>query len=86
MQTLAAAYGTVVCSKTAQMLERDAETFLHPTVPGFRRTLIAPNDAMVERAAQMKGLKPADRKDFRFISYVDGQQKLWRTTGMPDEA
>lgn len=85
MQTLAAAYGTVVCSKTAQMLERDAATFLHPDVPELRRALIAPNHAMIERASQMKGLKPADRSDFRFLSYVDDQQRLWRTTGMPDE-
>jgi len=86
IQTLASGYGTVVCSATARMLERSPDQFLHPSVPGFRRSLISPPNAILERAAQLKGLRSADRTDFRYLSYIDGQAQLWGVTGIPDEA
>jgi len=84
MQTLAAGYGTVVCSTTAGMLEHDADNFLYPTVFGFRRQLHFPSETLVKRAASMKGLRAVDRTDFRYLCFADGQSRLWRGSGMTE--
>jgi hypothetical protein len=34
---------------------------------------------MLDRAAVTKGLKPVDREEFRHLSFVDGEDWLWRT-------
>jgi hypothetical protein len=34
---------------------------------------------MLDRAAVTKGLKPTDREGFRHLSFVDGEEWLWRT-------
>ncbi len=79
MQTLAAGFGTAVCFSTAQVLQRQPNRYLQTLVPGSGRRLLEPQPEMVERAAVIKGLKPADRTGFRYLSFVDGQEWLWQT-------
>lgn len=79
MQTLAAGFGTTVCSSTTQVLQGQPDRYLRNLVPGFGRRLLEPQPEMVKRAAVIKGLKPADRTGFRYMSFVDGQEWLWQT-------
>jgi class 3 adenylate cyclase len=76
MQTLASGYGTVVCSSTVRMLEGDPRRFLQAK-SGHCRRLIAPDPEVVERAAITKGLKPEDRLQFRYLSFVDDAGLPW---------
>lgn len=82
MQTLASGFGTALCASTADALQRDPERYLHTLLPGFGRRLLAPPQDMLERAAVTKGLKPADREGFRHLSFVDGEEWLWRTSSV----
>jgi class 3 adenylate cyclase len=79
MQTLASGFGTALCASTAEALQRDPERYLRTLLPGFGRRLLAPPQDMLDRAAVTKGLKPADREGFRHLSFVDGEEWLWRT-------
>jgi class 3 adenylate cyclase len=86
MQILAAGYGTVVCSTTARKLQEDPNGFLFPNSPGFRRTLLKPPESQLRIAAYMNGLRSDDRSGFRYLSFSDAQQQLWKTEGVPDGA
>ena len=79
MQTLASGFGTAVCFSTAHVLQGHPDRYLRTLVPGFGRRLIEPPMEMVKRASVTKGLKPADRTGFRYLSFVDGQEWLWQT-------
>ncbi|MFU8821819.1 MAG: adenylate/guanylate cyclase domain-containing protein [Gammaproteobacteria bacterium] len=79
MQTLASGFGTALCASTAEALQRDPERYLRTLLPGFGRKLLTPPQDMLERAAVTKGLKPADREGFRHLSFVDGEEWVWRT-------
>ena len=79
MQTLASGFGTAVCFSTAHVMQGHPDRYLRALAPGFGRRLLAPPKEMVERAAVIKGLKPADRTGFRYLSFVDGQEWLWQT-------
>jgi class 3 adenylate cyclase len=76
MQTLASGYGTVVCSSTVRLLEGNSRRFLRAK-SGHRRRLIAPDADVIERATIIKGLKPEDRLQFRYLSYVDDAGLPW---------
>ena len=82
MQTLASGFGTAVCASTATALQADPERYLGTLSAGCGRRLIAPPPDMLERAAVTKGLKPADREGFRHLSFVDGEEWLWRTSNV----
>lgn len=79
MQTLASGFGTAVCFSTAHVIQGHPDRYLRTTVPGFGRQLLEPSPEMMRRAAITKGLKPADRTGFRFLSFVEGQEWLWQT-------
>jgi class 3 adenylate cyclase len=79
MQTLASGFGTALCASTVVALQRDPERYLRTLLPGFGRRLLTPPQDMLARAAVTKGLKPADREGFRHLSFVDGEEWLWRT-------
>jgi|GEM_PF-1300876 len=79
MQTLASGFGTALCASTVVALQADRERYLRTLLPGFGRRLVEPPQDMLDRAAVTKGLKPADREGFRHLSFVDGDEWLWRT-------
>ena len=79
MQTLAAGFGTAVCFSTAKVLQGHPDRYLRTLAPGIGRRLLSPPQEMVARAASTKGLKPADRTGFKYLSFVDGQEWLWQT-------
>jgi class 3 adenylate cyclase len=79
MQTLASGFGTALCASTVVALQRDPERYLRTLLPGFGRRLLTPPQDMLARAAVTKGLKPADREGFRHLSFVNGEEWLWRT-------
>jgi adenylate cyclase len=79
MQTLASGFGTALCASTVVALQGDTERYLRSLLPGFGRRLLTPPQDMLDRAAVTKGLKPADREGFRHLSFVDGEEWLWRT-------
>lgn len=79
MQTLASGFGTAVCSSTAQVIGSRPDRYLQTLAPGFGRRLLEPSADMMQRAAVTKGLKPADRTGFRYLSFVAGQEWLWQT-------
>lgn len=85
MQTLAAGYGTVVCSTTVNRLRGKPEGFLYPNTAGLRRSLIPPNEESLKKASGMKGLRPEDRTGFRYLSFIDSQELLWKVSGIPDD-
>lgn len=76
MQTLASGYSTVVCSNTVRLLEGDPGRFLEAK-PGQGRRLVPPERDMIDRAALTKGLKPEDRRQFRYLSFVEGAHLPW---------
>lgn len=82
MQTLASGFGTAVCCSTAHVLQRQPDRYLRTSMPGSGRVLLDPPQDMIDRAAVTKGLKPADRTGFRYLSFVDGQEWLWQTPGV----
>lgn len=86
MQALAAGYGTVMCSTAVKKIQRDPKQFLYPNTPAFRRSLILPSDGSLKKAANMKGLRSEDRSGFTYLSFVDSQERLWRTNGIPSDA
>lgn len=79
MQTLASGFGTAVCFSTAHVLQGHPERYLRALAAGFGRKLLEPPEDMMLRASVTKGLKPADRTGFKYLSFVDGQEWLWQT-------
>jgi class 3 adenylate cyclase len=79
MQTLASGFGTVVCASTAAVLQGAPDRFLGALAPGFGRRLVAPPQEMIARAAETKGLKSADRAGFQYLTFVNGEEWVWRT-------
>jgi len=79
MQTLASGFGTAVCASTVVALQADPERYLGSLMPSCSRRLLTPPQDMLDRAAVTKGLKPADREGFRHLSFVNGEEWLWRT-------
>jgi class 3 adenylate cyclase len=82
MQTLASGFGTALCASTVAALQGNPERYLRTLMPGFGRRLLTPPQDMLDRAAVTKGLKPADREGFRHLSFVDGEEWLWRTSSV----
>lgn len=78
MQTLATAYGTVLSADAVDLVS--SADWPHTD---YKRFLLPPNDAALEKAAGMKGLKDKDRKDFRYLIFGAGYSALWKVTGMP---
>jgi class 3 adenylate cyclase len=65
LQSLADAFGTVVCSESALLMAR---------TPGMgfaslSGELVLPDDRAFRRAKSMKGLKPEDKEGFRFVRF-----------------
>jgi hypothetical protein len=68
-----------LCASTVDALQADPDRYLCTLLPGFGRRLLTPPQDMLDRAAVTKGLKPVDRAEFRHLSFVDGEDWLWRT-------
>lgn len=56
---------------------------LYQDEPAFRRSLLAPNAAVLAKTVGMKGLRDRDRTCFQCLTFDDGIRKLWNTTGIP---
>ena len=82
MQTLASGFGTALCASTVAAMQSDPERYLGTLSPGCGRRLLTPPQDMLARAAVTKGLKPTDREGFRHLSFVDGEEWLWRTSNV----
>ena len=78
MQTLAAAYGTVLSSSAVDLLSS-------PDWPhsAYQQDLFPPSDVALRRAANMKGLREKDRTDFKHLVFGGGYASLWKVTGIP---
>lgn len=63
LQSLAEAYGTVVCARAAARCNSG--------VGIFDLALAMPDPTTLARAQLMKGLKPEDREEFRFVSFPE---------------
>jgi class 3 adenylate cyclase len=83
MQTLANAYGTVLCSGASDVIEADNRALLYDGVPAFTRVLLPPSQGALERAASMKGLRERDRSGFKYLVFDSARAKLWQVTGIP---
>lgn len=81
MQSLAAGYGTVVCSRTTELLKSSG--LLYPEVPGFRRSLKSPPKFMTKVARNKKGLRDHDVSGFRYLTFIGRQSELWNVSGIP---
>lgn len=82
-QTLASAYGTVVCSNTVALIESHNRELLYDDTPAFQRKLLPPNQQALEKAARMKGLRNTDRSGFKYLVFCTGVSRLWGVIGMP---
>ena len=71
MQSLSGPFGTTLCSSTIRLIQCDADGFLHPTTPGFRRILHPPTANALERAKKCNGLTDADRTEFMHLTWPD---------------
>ncbi len=83
LQSLADAYGTVICSELVGLIERSRDEFLYPNEPVFRRELHTPSSAALSRAQSMKGLQSKDRTGFRYLTWPHMQALLWGVDGIP---
>jgi len=86
LQTLANAYGTVLCSTAVDLVESKERALLYENEPAFRRLLLPPDEAALKRAGAMKGLRERDRSGFKHLLFELGYLKLWGTKGLPDPA
>jgi class 3 adenylate cyclase len=82
LQTLANAYGTVLCSATVSLIESDLRALLYESEPAFRRLLLPPEEVALKRASAMKGLRDRDRTGFRHLVFEGGYRNLWKTMGL----
>lgn len=83
LQILANGYGTVLCSSTIALIERNSNDLLYDSVAAFRRVLIPPIQEALEKASGMKGLRASDRTGFRYLVFDVGYKRLWKATGIP---
>lgn len=71
MQSLSGPYGTTVCSTSVRLIQGDADNFLYPTTPGFRRQLHPPTTGALQKAKKCNGLRKADRAEFMHLTWPD---------------
>ncbi len=83
LQTLAGAYGTVVSAAAVDLVRSNECALLHEDVAAFRRLLVVPNQGGLAKAAAMKGLRAADRADFKHLVFEAGYLTLWKSMGIP---
>lgn len=71
MQSFSNAYGTTLCSSCVRLVKSNPESFLYPTVPGFRRALVPPSNSTRKKAEEINGLNPSDRTEFSHLVWLD---------------
>lgn len=81
-QTLANAYGTVLCSNAVALIESNDRDLLYESISAFQRILFPPNQQALEKAASMKGLRETDRTGFKYLVFGAGYSGLWKSTGI----
>lgn len=78
MQTLAAAYGTVLSSAAVELVS--SPDWPHTL---YQQVLLPPSEAALRQAANMKGLREKDRTEFKYLVFGAGNASLWKVTGIP---
>lgn len=83
LQTLSGAYGTVLGTSAVDLVRREDSGLLYKAESAFRRSLLPPNAAGLNKAAGMKGLRDQDRTGFHHLVFDGGVRNLWKTMGIP---
>lgn len=82
LQTLADAYGTVLCSGAVALIESKDRQLLYEDDAAFTRTLHLPDQHALEKAATMKGLREGDRTGFKYLIFTSSYARLWNAAGI----
>ena len=71
MQSFSGPYGTTLCSSSVRLIQSDANDFLKPATPGFRRKLHPPTTTALQKAEHCNGLTNEDRTGFMHLTWPD---------------